>query len=123
VGERVVVLGASDDPRRVAYRAQALLAEHGHRVVGVNPRLTSANGTPCVTKLEQVPEPVDTITVYLKPELAEPLGDAMIALHPKRVIFNPGSESAALSHRLETAGVRVQWECTLVLLRSGAYST
>ena len=117
------MLGASDDPRRVAHRAQALLAEHGHRVVGVNPRLTNADGTPCVASLALGREPVDTITVYLRPELAEPLGDAMVALHPTRVIFNPGSESLALSQKLEAAGIRVQWECTLVLLRNGAYAT
>jgi predicted CoA-binding protein len=122
MGERVVVLGASDDPARVAYRAQRLLAEHGHSVTGVNPRLRTADGTHCVAHLDAVSGTVDTITVYLRPELAEPLADAMIALHPKRVIFNPGSESTALSNKLATAGIRVQWECTLVLLHNGAYT-
>jgi hypothetical protein len=37
------------------------------------------------------------------------------------VIFNPGAESPRLKDRLEAAGIRVQWECTLVLLRTGQY--
>jgi len=45
----------------------------------------------------------------------------MVAARPRRVIFNPGSESPELKRRLEAAGIRVQWECTLVLLASGRY--
>ena len=119
--ERVAILGASANRSRYAHRAQDALTSHGHAVVPVNPQLDAVDGVPCVATLGDIEGPIDTITVYMRPQLAEPLADAMIDAHPKRVIFNPGTESPALRRALERAGIRVQWECTLVLLASGRY--
>lgn len=119
--ERVAILGASDNPTRYAFRAFDALTRHGHEVVPVNPQLTEVAGKPCVAQLADIVGDIDTITVYLRPELGEPLADAMVAARPRRVIFNPGAESPELKRKLEAAGIRVQWECTLVLLASGRY--
>jgi predicted CoA-binding protein len=119
--ERVAILGASDSPSRYARRAQRALTSHGHAVVPVNPELDEVDGVTCVATLGDIDGPIDTITVYMRPQLAEPLASAMMDARPKRVIFNPGTESAALKRALERAGIRVQWECTLVLLATGQY--
>lgn len=116
--ERVAILGASADPRRYANRAQHMLKEYGHTVVPVTPAATEVDGEKTVPDLEHIEGAVDTVTVYLRPELSEKLADALARKRPKRVIFNPGAESPALRSRLEAAGIRVQWECTLVLLRT-----
>ena len=121
MGERVAVLGASDDPARMSNVALHRLAAAGHTVLPVNPNSARFEGEPVARTLDELVPPVDTITVYLRPELAEPLADAMIAARPRRVIFNPGAESPRLKARLEAAGVRVQWDCTLVLLRTHRY--
>ena len=121
--ERVAILGASDDPSRYANRAQHLLLDYGHSVVPVNPTLTEIDGKPAVPDLASIDGPVDTVTVYLRPALSEPLAESLVLLKPRRVIFNPGAESPTLRKRLEGAGIRVQWECTLVLLRSGRFES
>ena len=119
--ERVAILGASDNPSRYAFRAQSALASHGHAVVPVNPQIGAVAGVACVPTLGDIDGAIDTITVYMRPQLAEPLADEMIEARPKRVIFNPGTESPVLKRALENAGIHVQWECTLVLLASGRY--
>ena len=116
--ERVAILGASDDPSRYANRAQHMLLDYGHTVVPVNPQLAEVDGKKAVPDLDSIEGAVDTVTVYMRAQLSEPLGDAIVRLKPKRVIFNPGAESPALRKKLEAAGIRVQWECTLVLLRT-----
>jgi predicted CoA-binding protein len=116
--ERVAILGASDDPSRYANRAQHMLLDYGHMVVPVNPQLAEVDGKKTVPDLDSIEGAVDTVTVYMRAQLSEPLGDAIVRLKPKRVIFNPGAESPALRKKLEAAGIRVQWECTLVLLRT-----
>ena len=121
MSERVAILGASDDPSRYAYRALSALTRHGHQVVPVNPQLTQVAGHDCLAQLADIEGDVDTITVYLRKELSEPLAAAMIRARPRRVIFNPGSESPLLKTTLEAAGIAVQWECTLVLLASGRF--
>lgn len=121
MSERVAILGASPDRNRYAYKAFELLRAYGHTALPVNPTLDAIDGVPVAHRLADVAAPIDTVTVYMRPTLSEPLAEAIIAAKPRRVIFNPGAESPRLKARLETAGIRVQWECTLVLLRSGRY--
>jgi predicted CoA-binding protein len=115
------ILGASDKPDRYSHRAFTMLQEHGHCVIPVHPSLTEIEGVPVVSSLEKITEPVDTLTLYLRPELSEPLAGEMIALGPRRVIFNPGTESDSLAEKLRSAGIETENACTLVLLQTGQF--
>lgn len=119
--EKVVVLGASDKPDRYSFQALQLLREHGHEVTPVHPALSQIDGVPVVKSLADAPRPVDTLTVYVNPAISEPLAHEILALAPKRVIFNPGTESPKLRNSLEAAGIRCQEACTLVLLRTDQF--
>jgi predicted CoA-binding protein len=119
--ERVVIVGASDKPDRYAFQAFTLLRDHGHEVVPVHPRLTEIEGVPVVSELSQVTGAVDTVTLYVGPAISSGLAETLIALHPRRVITNPGTENPALEAKLQAAGIDVQQACTLVLLRTGQF--
>jgi uncharacterized protein len=119
--ETVVVLGASDQPERYSHQAVSLLLEHGHRVIPVHPALTVLLGLPVVADLAAITEPVDTLTLYLAPERLQKLIPAILALHPQRVIFNPGTECPQLQQSLDAYGIAWQEACTLVLLRLGKF--
>ncbi|NJN50799.1 MAG: CoA-binding protein [Gammaproteobacteria bacterium] len=121
MSERVAILGASADPTRFSNQAFHLLRSHGHTVLPVNPQLDAVADVTVAATMDELTGPIDTVTVYLRPALAEPLCDDIIAARPKRVIFNPGTESQILRERLQAQGIGVQWECTLVLLREGRY--
>lgn len=115
------ILGASDKPDRYSHRAFTMLHEHGNKVIPVHPALTEIEGVAVVSSLSEIAEPVDTLTLYLRPELAEPLAEQMINLAPRRVIFNPGTESESLAEALKTAGIETENACTLVLLQTGQF--
>lgn len=119
--ERVVILGASDKPDRYAHKAQLMLAEHGHEVVPVHPRLQSIEGVSVVPDLSAVTGAVDTVTMYVGPAISSGLAEKLIALKPKRVLFNPGSENPTLARALNAAHIATEEACTLVLLRTGQY--
>lgn len=119
--ERVVIVGASDKPDRYAHKAQLLLSQHGHEVVPVHPRLESIEGVPVVADLTQITGTVDTVTMYVGPAISQGLGDKLVAVKPKRVIFNPGSENPELEEKLSKAGIEVEEACTLVMLRTGQF--
>ena len=119
--ERVVILGASDKPDRYAHKAQLMLAEHGHEVVPVHPRLQSIEGVSVVPDLSAVTGSVDTVTMYVGPAISSGLTEKLIALKPKRVLFNPGSENPTLASALNAAQIATEEACTLVLLRTGQY--
>ncbi len=119
--ERVVILGASDKPDRYAHKAQLMLAEHGHEVVPVHPRLQNIEGVSVVPDLSSVTGAVDTVTMYVGPAISSGLTEKLIALKPKRVLFNPGSENPTLASALNAAQIATEEACTLVLLRTGQY--
>ncbi|MFT4641743.1 MAG: putative CoA-binding protein [Verrucomicrobiales bacterium] len=119
--ENVLVLGASDCPERYAYKVMIQLLDQGHHVILVHPRLQEIEGRPVVASLSDVEDKVDTVTLYVNPSISEPLAEALIALNPQRVIFNPGTESPVLAKRLQDAGISTEDACTLVLLGTGQF--
>jgi predicted CoA-binding protein len=116
-----VVLGASNKPLRYSNQAVRLLRAKGYLVTPVHPKLQVIEDLPVVAKLQEVRQPVDTLTLYLGPQRLQPLIDEVIALKPGRVIFNPGTESSELMQRIEQAGIPWLEACTLVLLRIGTF--
>ena len=119
--ERVVIIGASDNPERYSHQAQLLLRQHGHEVVPVHPKLAEIEGVPVVADVSAISGPVDTVTLYVGPQISLTLKDKLIALKPRRVIFNPGTENAALEEALTNSGIVCEEACTLVLLRTGQF--
>jgi uncharacterized protein len=119
--QRVVIVGASDKPDRYAHKAMRALLQHGHQVSLVHPVLDSIDGLPVHHDLASVPTPVDTVTLYVGPAVSAGLGEKLVALQPRRVLFNPGTENPALEFLLSAAGIRAERACTLVLLATGAF--
>lgn len=117
----VAVVGASDNPERIAFQAVQRLLQHHHTVVPVSPKGGEILGLPAQKSLEQVHGPVDTVTLYVGPERQPAVLDALLALKPKRVIFNPGTENPAVYPRLQQAGIAVEEACTLVLLSTNQF--
>ncbi len=119
--ERVVVVGASQNPERYSHRAIRLLREHGHDVVPVNPALGSILDIPVVPTISAIEGRVDTVTMYVSESVSRSMRDDLIALKPKRVIFNPGAENGELAETLTANGVEVVEGCTLVMLNTGSF--
>jgi hypothetical protein len=87
----------------------------------VHPTAESIGDLPVVHRLHDIDDEVHTLTLYLGPLHSKGQIDGIIALAPKRVIFNPGTESPQMSARLEAAGIECLHACTLVMLRSGLF--
>lgn len=119
--QTVVVLGASNKPERFANMAMKKLIHHGHRVIPIHPRLTEIDGVPVIQGIEHVNDSVDTLTLYVGPQRSQPLIGKIVALRPKRVIFNPGTESMELERHLTEHNIPFLKACTLVMLDAGEF--
>lgn len=64
---------------------------------------------------------IHTITLYMNPQRQEAYYNAIVKLHPKRVIFNPGTENPEFYTILKKNAIEVEVACTLVLLATGQY--
>ncbi len=119
--ETVAVLGASPKPDRYAYRAMQMLREHGHRAIPVNPAFDEILGDKCYRSIAEIPDTVDTVTMYLGKQRSDPLIGEIVKAKPRRIIMNPGAENGDLAAKAEAAGIEVDYACTLVLLQTGGF--
>jgi predicted CoA-binding protein len=117
----VAVLGASPKPARYANQCIRLLQQHGYRVTPIHPRFEEIEALPVTASLDAIADPVDTLTLYVGPQLLEPQAEAIVRLRPARVIFNPGTESRPVQRRLDAAGIDWFEACTLVMIKTGQF--
>ena len=118
---KVAVLGASPKEDRYSFKAIQMLQEYGHKPIPVHPAGHTVDGIEGVKSLADVEPPVDTITCYVNANISDDEFDHIVALTPRRVIFNPGAENESLANRLENEGIEVIRACTLVMLRTGQF--
>ena len=118
--KKTLVLGASGNPARYSYLAMQRLRAHDHPVVAIGRRVGRVADVD-ITK-EHLPEnDVDTITLYLNPKNQVEYYDYILNLHPKRIIFNPGTENEELIQKAKENNIDPVIACTLVMLSTGQY--
>lgn len=117
----VVVLGASTNPDRYAFKAMQMLGENGYKAIPVNPALSEVLGEHCYASIADVPHPIDTVTLYLGAARSTPLIPDILKAKPGRIIFNPGAENEELAKAAASAGIETVNGCTLVMLRAGTF--
>ena len=117
-GSTVAVLGASPKEDRYSFKAVHMLKEHGHNPIPVHPAGHAVDGIDGVKSLDDIVRGVDTLTLYVNAAISGGQLDKIIALKPRRVVFNPGAENSELAKKLKAAGIEVVEACTLVMLRT-----
>ena len=117
---KVLVIGASENPNRYSNKAVRRLVQHGHDVTGVG-RSDGKIGDVKIHGGRPHFDEIDTLTLYLNPQVQEIFKDYIISLAPKRIIFNPGTENKEWYKELEAAGIKIEEACTLVLLSTGQF--
>lgn len=64
----IAVVGLSSDEGRPSNRVARYLQDEGYRILPVNPNETKVLGEPAFPSLLDVPEPVDIVDVFRRPE-------------------------------------------------------
>ncbi len=118
--KKTVVIGASENPDRYAYKATIALQRNAHHVVPIGIKAGSINGVEILTGKPEVKD-VDTVTLYVGPRNQPEWYEYIVALKPKRVIFNPGTENPELESLLQKNNIEPLEACTLVMLSIGNY--
>lgn len=116
----VVIVGASPKPDRYSYKAMQALQQHGITPLLVANKQGEIEGLP-IQPLEQIDTAVDTITMYVNPDLGLKYFPQIKRLKPRRVILNPGTRSDLLQEQLQAVGIEVVNDCTLLMLDRGDY--
>ena len=118
--KKTLVIGASENPERYSNLAVQKLTAHQHPVVAIGLKKGSIGNIEIES--QQIPfNDVDTVTLYINPSRQPVYYDYIFSLHPKRIIFNPGTENEEFAEQAKQKGIITQEACTLVLLSTGQY--
>lgn len=120
INKKTVVIGASTNPERYAYKAVLALQKNKHEVVPVGLKEGEINGIKILTGKPFV-ENVDTVTLYVGPQNQDAWMEYIFSLNPKRIVFNPGTENPEFQKIAASKGIETPEACTLVMLSIGNY--
>lgn len=118
--KKTLVLGASLKAERYSNIAIKRLIDNSHEVVAIGLVEGEVAG---VKILKGKPDfkKIDTVTLYLNAKRQVEYYDYIISLKPKRIIFNPETETTEFIERLRKNNILAEIACTLVLLAIKQY--
>ncbi len=119
MSQKVLVLGASENPLRYSNKAIVKLKENNYKVFAFGNRPGKVMGIEISTEFPNIQ--MDTLTLYLNSKNQKQYYSNIISLNPKRIIFNPGAENEELSILARQKGIKVMNACTLVMLSIGNF--
>ncbi|MCF8331354.1 MAG: CoA-binding protein [Bacteroidales bacterium] len=119
--EHVLVLGASLKTYRYSNIALKTLLEYGHTVTAVGNRQGIVQSIEILRQIPEELKDVDTITLYLGKANQKTYYDSILALKPRRIIFNPGTENEELEKRAKENDIETLKACTIFMLNQGIF--
>jgi len=67
----IAVVGLSCNPLRPSHGVTAYMQSHGYRIIPVNPRIQQCLGEKAFASLLDVPEKIDIVNIFRRPEFVE----------------------------------------------------
>jgi predicted CoA-binding protein len=104
-GQRIAVVGLSDDPSRASYGVAAYLKRVGKEIIPVNPSHEMVMGLRCYARLEDVPGPIDVVNVFRRPQFCPDVARSAVAVGAKGIWLQSGITSAEARAIAQQAGL------------------
>ena len=103
----IAVVGLSADWYRPSYFAAKYMQEHGFKIIPVNPKYEEILGEKCYPNLKAIPEPVDIVDVFRKPDDCVPIAQDAVAIGAKVLWLQLGVVNEEAAHVAEAGGLEV----------------
>ena len=114
----IAVVGLSANPERPSNQVAWYLNHQGYRLYGVNPACPESElfgGVPMLASLNEVPEPIDLVDVFRRPEHTPEVARAAVAAGARTLWLQLGIRSDEARTIAEEAGLTyVQDRCLKV---------
>jgi predicted CoA-binding protein len=98
--QTIAVVGLSNSPLRPSHGVSAYMQTQGYRIIPVNPEIKGALGEKAYPSLNDVPEKIDIVNIFRRPEFVDEVMDQAIRLKvpavwmQEEVINEPAAEKA-----------------------------
>jgi uncharacterized protein len=96
----IAVVGLSDSPLRPSHGVSAYMQSQGYRIIPVNPKVKTALGEKAYGSLREVPEKIDIVNIFRRPEFVGEVVEQAIQLKvpaiwmQEEIIDEPSAEKA-----------------------------
>lgn len=103
----IAVVGCSANPARDSHDIARLLQQRGHRVIPVNPAERVVLGERCWPSLRDVPEPVEVVDVFRRPEFVAEVARDAVAIGARVLWLQLGVVDVGAALEARRAGLTV----------------
>jgi predicted CoA-binding protein len=103
----IAVVGLSSNPARPSYDVAKYLQERGYRIIPVNPNVDQVLGEKAYPDLLAVPDAVDIVQIFRRPEFVPEIVRQAIAKNARAVWMQPGTENYDAADAAQAAGLQV----------------
>lgn len=103
----IAVVGLSNDPMRPSHGVSAYMQSHGYRIIPVNPKIESSLGEKAYPSLLEVPEKIDIVNIFRRPESVQKIVDQAIQLAVPAIWMQEDVIHEQASQKARAAGIFV----------------
>ena len=103
----IAVVGLSNSPLRPSHGVSAYMQSHGYRIIPVNPKIRGSLGEKAYASLLDVPEKVDVVNIFRRPEFVEEAVDQAIRLKVPVIWMQEGVVHENAAQKARAAGILV----------------
>jgi predicted CoA-binding protein len=111
----IAVVGLSSDPTRPSYGVTEYMQSAGYHIIPVNPNETDVLGEPSYASLEEVPQKIEIVNIFRRPEDVPPVVDAAIRAAAKVIWMQLGIANQAAAEKARAAGITVVMDACLLI--------
>src|ERR1051325_1339422 len=103
----IAVVGLSCTPLRPSHGVSAYMQSHGYRIIPVNPQIEECLGEPAHASLLDVPEKIDIVNIFRRPEFVEEIVDQAIQLQVPAIWMQEDVIPQQAAEKARKAGILV----------------
>lgn len=103
----IAVVGLSGKRYRPSYGVAEYMKRSGYRIIPVNPNETEVLGERCYPDLDSVPDAIDIVDIFRRPEFVPPIVEAAIRKGAKAIWMQEGVIHEEAARRAQAAGLTV----------------
>ena len=103
----IAVVGLSNSPLRPSYGVSAYMQTNGYRIIPVNPKIKGALGEKAYASLPDVPEKIDIVNIFRRPEFVGEIVDQAIQLKVPAIWMQEEVVNEQAAEKARKAGIFV----------------
>jgi len=110
----IAVVGLSGSPLRPSHGVSAYMQSHGYKIIPVNPNIAEALGEKSYASLVDVPEKIDIVNIFRRPEFVEEVVDQAIQLKVLAVWMQEEVINERAAKKAREAGIFVAMDLCIL---------